>query len=227
MGYTTVPTAVTGDTWTAGNMNTYVRDNFRAGVPHIFEYAGDLAVASAANTAVRSGISSPGSFLQVGSDGISIAWDSGNFIGCSIQRTSGQIINEDTWTKIQFQSEDYDTDNLWSSTNNDEVLIPQDGVYQVSGVITFDIFRGIAGCMGSIAIGPDDTIISNRLVSNVNYGDVPHPPYIISAYHSFCYVDRFASGSDVYLKVRRYLGGSTINYNITGIYNIAYLGAST
>lgn len=53
MSYTPVPTYVTGDLFTAANANTYWRDNFAAGVPDIFEAAGDLAVGAGENAAVR------------------------------------------------------------------------------------------------------------------------------------------------------------------------------
>lgn len=58
MGYNAVPTVATGDPWTAANHNTYIRDNFAAGVPDIFTTKGDLAVASAANAASRLGVGS-------------------------------------------------------------------------------------------------------------------------------------------------------------------------
>lgn len=53
MSYTAMPTQSTGDTWTADSNNTYVRDNFAAGIPHFFDAKGDLAIASALDTAVR------------------------------------------------------------------------------------------------------------------------------------------------------------------------------
>jgi len=47
MTYTAVPTKSTGDLWTAANHNTYIKDNFAAGVPDIFTTKGDIAVATA------------------------------------------------------------------------------------------------------------------------------------------------------------------------------------
>jgi len=55
MAYSPLPTVNTGDPWTAANHNTYIRDNFAAGVPDIFTTKGDLAVASGADAASRLG----------------------------------------------------------------------------------------------------------------------------------------------------------------------------
>jgi len=54
MAFTTVATAVTGQTYTAANYNTYVRDNLAA--VWVFTTAGDLIYATAANTANRLGL---------------------------------------------------------------------------------------------------------------------------------------------------------------------------
>lgn len=63
MAYTAVPTKSVGNTWTATENNTYIRDNFAAGVPDIFEAKGDIAVASAANAAGRLAVGSNGQVL--------------------------------------------------------------------------------------------------------------------------------------------------------------------
>jgi hypothetical protein len=63
MAYTTVPTVASGDLWTAANHNTYIRDNFAAGVPAIFSAKGDLAVASGLQTAGRLAVGVEGTAL--------------------------------------------------------------------------------------------------------------------------------------------------------------------
>lgn len=65
MAYNPVPTVTTGDLWTASNHNTYIRDNFAAGVPDIFEAKGDIAVATGPNAAARLPIGSAGQVLTV------------------------------------------------------------------------------------------------------------------------------------------------------------------
>lgn len=70
MSYSAVPTVATGDLWGAANHNTFIRDNFAAGVPDIFTAAGDLAYATAANAAAPLAIGSPGQVLTSSSDGL-------------------------------------------------------------------------------------------------------------------------------------------------------------
>lgn len=65
MSYNPVPTVATGDLWTASNHNTFIRDNFAAGVPDIFTSAGDLAIGSGNNAAARLAIGSSGNILSV------------------------------------------------------------------------------------------------------------------------------------------------------------------
>lgn len=65
MAYSAVPTVTTGDSWSAANHNTYIRDNFAAGVPDIFTAAGDLAYATAANAASPLAIGSSDQSLSV------------------------------------------------------------------------------------------------------------------------------------------------------------------
>ncbi len=70
MGYNAVPTVATGDVWSAANHNTYIRDNFAAGVPDIFTAAGDLVYATAANAAAPLAIGTVGQALLSSSDGL-------------------------------------------------------------------------------------------------------------------------------------------------------------
>lgn len=67
MAYTAVPTVATGDLWTAANHNTYIRDNFAAGIPDIFTTKGDIAVATASDAAARLGVGSDGQLLTADS----------------------------------------------------------------------------------------------------------------------------------------------------------------
>lgn len=53
MSYQNVPTVSTGDFWSAVDHNTYVRDNFSAGVPGLFAAKGDMAVGLGAANAGR------------------------------------------------------------------------------------------------------------------------------------------------------------------------------
>ena len=67
MVYTTIPTKSDTNDITAAEWNTYIRDNAAAGVPDIFEAAGDLAVGSGSRAAVRLPVGSPRAFLNANS----------------------------------------------------------------------------------------------------------------------------------------------------------------
>lgn len=70
MGYSVVPTVATGDLWTAANHNTYIKDNFAAGVPALFSAAGDLVYGSSPGIATRLAIGTEGKLLTVLSNGL-------------------------------------------------------------------------------------------------------------------------------------------------------------
>lgn len=63
MAYSAVPTVATGDLWTAANHNTYIRDNFSAGVPHIFTAKGDMVAAGGSQDAKKVAVGSVGQVL--------------------------------------------------------------------------------------------------------------------------------------------------------------------
>jgi len=90
MAYNTPPTKNTGDTFSASEFNTYIRDNMAAGVPDIFEAAGDLAVGSGADAAMRLAKGQIGQLLRVLSNG-SVGWG-----GPLIQRYGS---NANDWTQ--------------------------------------------------------------------------------------------------------------------------------
>lgn len=68
MSYSVVPSVTTGYLWTAADHNTYIKDNFAAGVPDIFTTKGDLAIATAADAAARLAVGTNGQVLTADSD---------------------------------------------------------------------------------------------------------------------------------------------------------------
>jgi hypothetical protein len=140
MAYTKVPTKSTGDLWTAADHNTYIKNNFAAGVPDIFTTKGDIAVATAANIAAR---------LEVGTDGQMLVADSSESTGmkwtddplADIVTTKGDILAAtaaDTLTRLavgtdnQFLMADssQSTGLGWSSIEDNAAR------YEVSGAKT-------------------------------------------------------------------------------------------
>jgi hypothetical protein len=74
MAYTTVPTVTTGDTWTAANHNTYIRDNFAAGLPALVQASGDLFYGNGSQALTRLPIGTYGQVLAVNSAGTGMEW---------------------------------------------------------------------------------------------------------------------------------------------------------
>lgn len=70
MAYNVVPTVANGDSWSAAQHNTYIKDNFAAVWP--YTTAGDMNYATASNALARLAISSVGGMLY--STGSAPAW---------------------------------------------------------------------------------------------------------------------------------------------------------
>lgn len=70
MAYNALPTVANGDSWSAAQHNTYIKDNFAAVWP--YTTAGDMSYASASNALARLAISSVGGLLY--STGAAPAW---------------------------------------------------------------------------------------------------------------------------------------------------------
>ena len=64
MGYLVVPTVNNGDSWSAAQHNTYIRDNFAAVWP--FTTAGDISYATSATALSRLALGATGSLLRAG-----------------------------------------------------------------------------------------------------------------------------------------------------------------
>lgn len=141
MAYNAVPTVATGDPWTAANHNTYIRDNFAAGVPDIFTTAGDLAYASGANAASRLGVGSNGQVLTVNS-GLP-AWQSIVLKTGKAYRSTNQSLPNNTTTTIEFTTEEIDTGSFFSlGTSNTRLTISEAGTYLTVGSVRFDLYNG-------------------------------------------------------------------------------------
>lgn len=110
MTYTPVPEKTTGDLWSAADHNTYIRDNFAAGVPDIFTTAGDMAVASGADAAMRLPIGTTGQLLMVDSTKTSkMKYYGAVGVFARYKKSGAQTLTNNTTAIINFQTQDYDT----------------------------------------------------------------------------------------------------------------------
>ena len=136
MAYTAVPIVATGDLWTASNHNTYIRDNFAAGVPDIFTTKGDLAVASAADTAARLAAGANGQTLVADSaQALGIKWDGGIAAHCVVN--PAQNILTDVESLVRFDTETFDSHGCVTTGANWRFIAPVSGIYYVSTVLGF------------------------------------------------------------------------------------------
>ena len=144
MAYSAVPTVATGDLWTASNHNTYIRDNFAAGVPDIFTTKGDIAVASGPDAASRIGVGANNNVLMADSAQTNgIKWAPISMPAGKCWRSSNQTIANNTYTVITFTNEEFDTGNFINlGTYNSRITIPENGYFLIIGHIEFALYNG-------------------------------------------------------------------------------------
>ena len=207
MAYSTVPTVATGDSWSAAQHNTYIRDNFTALWP--YTTAGDIVYATSATAIDRLPIGTNGYILSV-SSGVPAWIDSANLLAksCLIRRSSSQNITKNTQTLITFENEVYDNFSYWSSGDPTKIILPKAGYYRLSGTMTWDTdgdgYR-------AIYIGESATLVS--LVKNSND---------IVTTTSFNYIYKTTTDNvTTYMWVKQ---SSTGNLDVTGNYYVTYLG---
>jgi len=160
MAYNPLPSVTTGDLWTASNHNTYIRDNFAAGVPDIFTAKGDLAIASGANAAGRLGVGSNGKvMIASSSEALGIKWINGFSTG-KISRSTTQTLTAGAQTKVQFVNEEFDTENYFTlGSSNTRCTIPVSGIYLFVGAAWFAVASGAK----YIFLSKNNTLVSERV----------------------------------------------------------------
>lgn len=129
MAYSTPPTKATGDTLTAAEWNTNVRDNMAASAPDVFTTKGDLFVATGADVGA---VLAAGSNYQIpealSTEATGIRWTS--LAPCArMQRASLSITNNSETKVTSFASPDIDNGGLISA---DTFVIPRTGLYLIT-----------------------------------------------------------------------------------------------
>lgn len=133
----TVPTVANGDSWSAAQHNTYLRDNIDAVWP--YTTAGDLAYASAANQLSRLGIGAAYKFLQVVS-GVP-AW--GGLHSATVNKTGTQNFTSGAAAAVTFDAEQSDPQG-WHSTssNTSRITVTATGRYMASAMLEYGAVGG-------------------------------------------------------------------------------------
>lgn len=146
MSFTTVPTVSNGDSWSAAQHNTYLRDNMAALFP--YTTAGDLAYASASNALSRLAKPSVDSVLKNTSAGTP-SWLAYGELGrdfASVYHNTTQTAVNGVSTPMAFNSEYSDLPGWHSnSTNNSRITVSATGYYQASAYIQYGGVGGSGG----------------------------------------------------------------------------------
>jgi len=130
---TNVTTYYTGSAW--ANLDT-------TGMTNPMTTTGDTIYSSSGSTPARLGIGSTGQVLTVAAGVPSWATPAGgsSFAGVSAYKSTGQSINNSSFTAITFDSENFDSNTYHNnSTNNTRLTVPagKAGYYSVNGSLTF------------------------------------------------------------------------------------------
>jgi len=213
MAYKVVPTQITGDYWTAGNNNTYIRDNFRATLPALFTAAGQMVYGTTSTDSF--GLLPIGTYpnrLTVNAGATAPEWKTPQAKG--ILLIDPYIVEEEEvaydWNNIRFLTKVYDGNDYFQSTDLfNQIKIPSDGIYQVSGFL--EVIHNGSGT--KIRIGPDDFVISSEEGK--------------SNYLYFCNIKHYSADDLIYCDV--YNPGTTVGFEVQPVGNLSvlYLGATT
>lgn len=110
MAYNAVPTAATGNLWTAAQHNVYVRGNFAAGLPDQFTAKGQLAAATGANAMAALSVGANGAYLQANSGETSgMLWGAHFGAGATDETYQEAGMNPSKWYKKAYDVENWDT----------------------------------------------------------------------------------------------------------------------
>lgn len=208
MAYSTVPTVVSGDSWSAAQHNTYIKDNFAALWP--FTTAGDIAYAATSTTLARLPIGTEEQILSSVSGVPDWVDSTAADKYCLLRRTSAQSINNNTQTLISFSDEVFDNNSYWAAGSPTVINLPTTGFYRLTGSVTW---KADGTGDRAVYIGPTAILVAYQ---NAVGG--------ITTTQSFDYVIETESNSvSTYMWVWQNSGGA-LDVN-SARYNVTYLGA--
>ena len=159
MAYNTPPTKSSGDTLTAAEWNTYIRDNFAASTPDVFGAKGEFFAASGANTGQV--ISAPSYDFSIidslTTEATGLRWVL--YSPHSVLTKTVQNIANDTDTQITGFTTKHDS---MSIVSGDTFAVNRTGLYCIqasaywTGHATNDTFRKLRINVSGDAYGPGD-----------------------------------------------------------------------
>ena len=207
MSYQTVPTVATGDSWTAAQHNTYIRDNFTALWP--YTDAGDIAYATSSTTLSKVGIGTAGQALV--STGTVPEWqDYKRNKGVVLQNTTGQTFTT-AKTSMIWESATMNNYGMWVDTSPAVITIPETAIYRLDG--TIHLPSTTIGATLSITDGTNETIIQKRVIDSNTDKHI-----------SFSYTYKFVVGTSYEFQIISYNEDATAD--LTGNIALIYTGPS-
>lgn len=132
MTYQALPTVTTGETWTATQHNTYVRDNFSALFPYTKQ--GNIAYATS-STELTVPTNAAGIKIMKSVSGVPAWVDPPSRSFCFITKNNQNV--EDGSEDISFSTEVFDNFSMWSSGSPTSISLPSAGIYRFVGTVVW------------------------------------------------------------------------------------------
>ena len=135
MAYNTPPSKSAGNTFTAAEWNTYIRDNQAASAPDVFAAKGDLFVATGANAGQAMTAGADYSIIEaLATETVGMRWTDSP-VGAILYKSSTTNIADNTDVQITgFDTTQYTKGGLISG---DSFVIPIGGVYLLTAYISY------------------------------------------------------------------------------------------
>lgn len=147
MAYNTPATKAVGDTITAAEWNSYIRDNFAASAPDVFSAKGDMYIASAANVGNVLAVGANYEIIEaVSTEATGTRW-TGSGLGATLSTlaaTAPTAVSDSADTQVTgFETAAYDKGGFISG---DSFIVPPGGLY----IITANGFWDASATAGTL-----------------------------------------------------------------------------
>ena len=161
--------------------------------PTIVDAKGDIIAATAADTVSRLAVGANDTVLTADSStATGLKWAaaaSSSGPACLVERSSSQSISQNTATKIQFNSEVFDTDNCFDSTTNYRFTPTKAGKYQVNTTLRT---TGSNTWYAQLSIYKNGSAVQNLSINpSAGNGWTVSVPYLIDMNGSSDYIEMF------------------------------------